>query len=145
MPRFRPLAGSMHSKCGFWLLFCCRACPRSNLFELNLVRRRACSRSRHAPPCLTDHAPPPSRCMASFSVPIFEVVLLPDESQIVTLGMQASTKNLPILGYPSRELLSPHAIFCHPPVRAGVSWSLASESTQRSRKKKFKPSARVPA
>lgn len=43
-----------------------------------------------------------------------EVVPLPDESQIVTLGMQASTNKFPILGYPSREPLST----CHffPPV-----------------------------
>lgn len=139
---FSPTGTHTHSSVWVWLLFCCRACPRPNLFELNmnLVCRRAPPRSRHAPPCLTDHAPPAITLHGVLSGANIEVVPLPDESQIVILGMQASTNNT-LPSATLHENLSPQAFqpFC-------PSWSLLLlKGAQQSRKRNVKPSAGVPA
>lgn len=87
MPRFLPLAGPCIRVCT-WLLFCCRACPRSKPFELNHAYSPSYDASLGpvAVPCSTDHAPPPSRLHGVVFGANIEMVPLPDGSQNCQFG-----------------------------------------------------------
>lgn len=75
-----------------WLLLCCKACPRPNHLELNLIYRPACSRSRRL--AVLDRSRSPAITLHGVvSGANIEVVPLPNGSQMVALGMQASTKS----------------------------------------------------